>query len=145
MPNFSFLACLEVGEKFGVVWGVGQVATVSYLNPSYAGLVGVELSKVELGLGFDNNRVACFILVISLKAIAANYIMTSSIGCCIKLLLGRKDHCTTAAFIVLGLVTYLGVIGCTSKQVLNPSTNIFQPSLKLMLNLSRFQPRNMLR
>ena len=44
MPNFSFLACLEVGEKFGVVWGVGQVATVSYLNPSYAALVGVELS-----------------------------------------------------------------------------------------------------
>ena len=30
------------------------MATVSYLNPSYAGLVGVELSKVELGLGFDN-------------------------------------------------------------------------------------------
>ena len=39
-----------------------------------------------------------------------------------ELLLGRKDHCTTAAFIVLGLVTYLGVIGCTSKQVPNPSS-----------------------
>ena len=29
MPNFSFLACLEVAEKFVVVWvGVDNVATV---------------------------------------------------------------------------------------------------------------------
>ena len=68
MPNFSFLACLEVGEKFGVVWGVGQVATVSYLNPSYAGLVGVELSKVELGLGFDNRCVLCMQVYVTLTA-----------------------------------------------------------------------------
>ena len=36
MPNFSFLACLEVAEKFmGVVGGgVDHVATVSNLNPS---------------------------------------------------------------------------------------------------------------
>jgi len=36
MPNFSFIACLEVAEKFGgggVGW-VGHVATVSNLNPS---------------------------------------------------------------------------------------------------------------
>ena len=34
--NFSFLVCLEVAEKFGVVvWGgVEYVATVSNLNPS---------------------------------------------------------------------------------------------------------------
>ena len=30
-------------------------------------------------------------------------------------LLDRIYHCTIAAFIVLGLVAYLGVIGCTSK------------------------------
>ena len=81
------------------------------------------MSIVELGLGFDNNRVACFSLVISFKAIAANSIMTSSIGCCTELLLGSKDHCTTAGAGVLGLVTYLGVIGCTSKQVPNPSSH----------------------
>ena len=35
MPNFSFLACLEVAEKFGVVVGVVEhVATMSNLNPS---------------------------------------------------------------------------------------------------------------
>ena len=39
-------------------------------------------------------------------------------------LLGRIKHCTIAAFIVLGLVTYLGVIGCTSKQVLSPSSHL---------------------
>ena len=45
MPNFSFLACLEVAEKF-VVGGVGgfQVATMSNLNPSYLELLSVELS-----------------------------------------------------------------------------------------------------
>ena len=51
MQNFRFLAFLEVAEKFGVRWGVwvGQVATVSNLNPSCFELIGVEL-----GLGFDN-------------------------------------------------------------------------------------------
>ena len=48
MPNFSFLACLEVAEKFmGVGWGVGGVdhmATVSNLNPTYLELLWVELS-----------------------------------------------------------------------------------------------------
>ena len=44
VPNFSFLACLEVAEKFrgGVVvgwWGVDHVATVSNLNPSYVELL----------------------------------------------------------------------------------------------------------
>ena len=52
---FSFLACLEVAEKF-VCGGVGQVATVSNLNPCYLELLWVELSEVELGLGFDNNH-----------------------------------------------------------------------------------------
>ena len=48
MPNFCFLACLEVVEKFVVVvWGGGfQVSTMSNLNRSC-----IEL---ELGLGFDN-------------------------------------------------------------------------------------------
>ena len=46
MPNFSFLACLEVAEKFvGGGWvGVEHVATVSNLNPSYLELLSVELS-----------------------------------------------------------------------------------------------------
>ena len=47
VPNFSFLACLEVAEKFvwgGVGWGVDHVATVSNLNPSYLELLSVELS-----------------------------------------------------------------------------------------------------
>ena len=39
VPNFSFSACLEVAEKFmgvGVgVGGVGHMATMSNLNPSY--------------------------------------------------------------------------------------------------------------
>ena len=42
VPNFSFLACLEVAEKFvvgGVVWGGLAVATVSNLNPSYVELL----------------------------------------------------------------------------------------------------------
>ena len=38
MPNFSFLACLEVDvcgvEWFGVGGGEGHVATMSNLNPS---------------------------------------------------------------------------------------------------------------
>ena len=49
MPNFSFLACLEVAEKFvlGVGGGGGlAVSTVSNLNSSC-----IEL---ELELGFDN-------------------------------------------------------------------------------------------
>ena len=56
MPNFSFLACLEVAEKFGGVGGgwVDHLATMSNLNPSYLKLLLVELSQVELGLGFDN-------------------------------------------------------------------------------------------
>ena len=57
MPNFSFLACLEVAEKFVGVGGGGwveHVATMSNLNPSYLELLSVELSQVELGLGFDN-------------------------------------------------------------------------------------------
>ena len=47
VPNFSLIACLEVGEYFGVWGGVSgfQVTTVSNLNPSC-----IEL---ELGLGFD--------------------------------------------------------------------------------------------
>ena len=43
VPNFSFLACLEVAEKFGG-GGVEHVATVSNLNPSYLELLSVELS-----------------------------------------------------------------------------------------------------
>ena len=48
MTNFSFLACLEVAEKFGVGWRgwVEHVVTVSNLNPSYI--------EWDLGLGFDN-------------------------------------------------------------------------------------------
>ena len=46
VPNFSFLACLEVAKKFmcGVVRGVDHVATMSNLNPSYLELLSVELS-----------------------------------------------------------------------------------------------------
>ena len=49
VPNFSFLDCIEVAEKFGggVGWCGFQVTTVSNLNPSC-----IEL---ESGLGFDNN------------------------------------------------------------------------------------------
>ena len=38
----------------GVGVGVEHVATMSNLNPSYLKLLLVELSQVELGLGFDN-------------------------------------------------------------------------------------------
>ena len=44
--------------------------------------------------------------------------------------LGRNKHCTIAAFIVLGLVTYLGVIGRTSKQVQSPSCHPLTPVMK---------------
>ena len=54
--------------------------------------------------------------------------MTSLIGCCTELLLGRNKHCTIAAFIELGLVTYLGVICCTSKQVPSPSSHPLTPN-----------------
>ena len=37
----SFLACLEVAEKFV---GVENVATMSYINPSYIELLEVKLS-----------------------------------------------------------------------------------------------------
>ena len=37
-------------------------------------------------------------------------------------------HCTTAAFIVLGIVPHLGFIGCTSKQVLSPSSHPLTPN-----------------
>ena len=37
-------------------FGVGNVATVSNLNPSYIELLWVELSQVQLGLGFDNKH-----------------------------------------------------------------------------------------
>ena len=47
VPNFSFLACLEVSEKFVVGWCWFHVSTMSNLNPSK-----IEL---ELGLGFDDN------------------------------------------------------------------------------------------
>ena len=39
MPNFSFLACLEVAEKFVGGGGVEHVATMSNLNPSYLELL----------------------------------------------------------------------------------------------------------
>ena len=41
VPNFSFLACLEVAEKFmGVVGGgVENMATMSNLNPTYLELL----------------------------------------------------------------------------------------------------------
>ena len=39
VPNFSFLACLEVAGKFMGGGGVGHVATVSNLNPSYVELL----------------------------------------------------------------------------------------------------------
>ena len=51
VPNFSLLACLEVAEKFVVGGGVGHMATMSNLNPSY-----VEWSWVKLGLGFDKSK-----------------------------------------------------------------------------------------
>ena len=46
MSNFSFLACLEVAEKFVVV-----VAWVGGFQPK---LHWLGFSLVELGLGFDN-------------------------------------------------------------------------------------------
>ena len=53
MTNFSFLACLEVAEKFmGVVGGGGGLAVDnrSNLNPSYK---RVSLSRVGFGwVGF---------------------------------------------------------------------------------------------
>ena len=56
VPNFSFLACLEVAEKLVLgVGGVEHVASMSNLNPSYVELLLVELSWVELG--FDNLRI----------------------------------------------------------------------------------------
>ena len=55
VQNFSFLAGLEVTEKFvcggGVVCGGFQVVTVSNLNPSY-----LKFLWVELWLGFDTNK-----------------------------------------------------------------------------------------
>ena len=46
------------GKVCGRVWGgwggVEHVATMSNLNPSYLKLLLVELSQVELGMGFDN-------------------------------------------------------------------------------------------
>ena len=51
LPNFIFLACQEVAEKFGV----GHVANVSNLNPGYIEFLWVELSYVKLGLGFDKS------------------------------------------------------------------------------------------
>ena len=60
VQNFSFLACLEVAEKFGGGCGGEHVATVSYLNPSYIEFLWVELSQVELGLGFDNSLIYFF-------------------------------------------------------------------------------------
>ena len=45
VPNFSFLDCLEVGEKFGLWWcGAGWHLNLSNLN-----LSSIEL---ELGLSF---------------------------------------------------------------------------------------------
>ena len=47
MPNFSFLACLEVAEEFGGGWvvvGGEHLATVSNLNPSYVELLLVGSS-----------------------------------------------------------------------------------------------------
>ena len=45
VQKFSFLACLEVAEKFGVGGVVVEhVATMSNLNPSYLELLWVELS-----------------------------------------------------------------------------------------------------
>ena len=61
VPNFSFLACLEVAEKLGWCggWG-GHVATVSKLNPSYLELLWVESSWVRVRFWqnkFVKNRV----------------------------------------------------------------------------------------
>ena len=69
VPNFSFLAYLEVAKKFmcGVVRGVDHVATVSNLNPSYFNLLCVELSSVELGLGFDNKLFGAIIYYLILR------------------------------------------------------------------------------
>ena len=44
VSNFSFLACLEVAEKFAGVGVVEHVATLYNLNPSYVELLWVELS-----------------------------------------------------------------------------------------------------
>ena len=46
-----------MAENFVGLGGGGlveHVATMSNLNPSYLELLWVELSQVELGLGFDN-------------------------------------------------------------------------------------------
>ena len=50
VQNFSFLAGLEVTEKFGVVgwWGWFQVSTMSNLNEVAFELLCVEFSSVEL-------------------------------------------------------------------------------------------------
>ena len=49
-------------------------------------------------------------------------------------------HCTTAAFIVLGIVPHLGFIGCTSKQVLSPSSHPLTPN-----PLARYPTSNLAR
>ena len=54
MPNFIFLACLELAEKFmdGVGWGLCgfQISTGSNLN--------LSCIQLELGLGFDDKGLA---------------------------------------------------------------------------------------
>ena len=51
-----------------MVGGGLAVATMSNLNPSYVELLSVELSKVELGLGFDNRCVLCMQVYVTLTA-----------------------------------------------------------------------------
>ena len=71
MPNFSFLSCLEVIQKFVVVvvtWGgLALMSLVSNLNPSC-----IEL---KLGLSFAN-KLMCFDTInISLGTVSVNLII----------------------------------------------------------------------
>ena len=55
MPNFSFLACLEVAEKFVCGCFLGLVlGGVGFKGGLYLTLFVVEMSRIELGLGFNN-------------------------------------------------------------------------------------------
>ena len=65
MPNFSSLACLEVGEKFVVGGGVEHVTTVSNSNAS---CFRVVLSLVELRwvltIGGGRGRIKAHLLIL---------------------------------------------------------------------------------
>ena len=68
VPNFSFLTCLEVSEKFVVGWCWFHVSTMSNLNPSK-----IEL---ELGLGFDNCSLLIHIPAVSQAILSLKFQLT---------------------------------------------------------------------